>query len=162
MQAVNGNCYSDLEFLYPESLLCCHCDVVLLTVPVQAVNGNYASILEPLYPESLLCRHCDVILVTIPMQAGNGSSEQSGRPCRWNSERHFCQVLPVRCGSSRGGDLAIPPLLLPGQGSVEVRTTATTAGIVNAIFVRFYHYIVDSAEAETWPFASSLTWPREC
>lgn len=32
------------------------------------------------------------------------------------------------------------------------RVGGLAAGIVNAIFVRFYQYVVDPAEAETWPF----------
>ena len=32
------------------------------------------------------------------------------------------------------------------------RVGGLAAGIVSAIFVRFYQYVVDPAEAETWPF----------
>ncbi len=32
------------------------------------------------------------------------------------------------------------------------RVGGLAAGIVNAIFVRFYQYVVDPAEADTWPF----------
>lgn len=32
------------------------------------------------------------------------------------------------------------------------RVGGLAAGIANAIFVKFYQYVVDPAEAETWPF----------
>ena len=32
------------------------------------------------------------------------------------------------------------------------RVGGLAAGIVNAIFVKFYQYVVDPAEADTWPF----------
>ena len=32
------------------------------------------------------------------------------------------------------------------------RVGGLAAGIANAIFVKFYQYVVDPAEADTWPF----------
>ena len=55
-----------------------------------------------------------------PVQARNGSGEQGGRPGCWNRQRHLREVLPVRRGSSRGRDLALPPLLLSGQRGAQV------------------------------------------